>query len=135
MGAWGTGIFQDDTALDFAVELQEEDEPFDRMQVAFDEAASAEYLEYDAAQAALVGAAVLDAVLSGSPLSGAEDDLRAWVGGLDPEEARPLRASAAKACARVLAPASELDELWAENEEDYPAWREQVAQLASRLAG
>jgi hypothetical protein len=134
MGAWGIGIFQDDTALDFVGDLRDEDRPFDRMRAAFEDAASTEYLEYAAAQAALVSAAVVDAILSGSTILDVDDDLRSWVGGLDPDEARALRTIAAKACTRVLAAGSELNELWSENEDDYPRWQAQVAQLASRLS-
>lgn len=49
------------------------------------------------------------------------------------DDASPLKSLAAAAVRRVLADASELRELWAENAEEYPKWRSNVESLAARL--
>jgi hypothetical protein len=134
MGAWGTGIFDDDAACDFLDDLASASTPFAVMADAFQGAMGAEYLEYDDGQAALVSAAVIDAVCRGVSLDGADGDEGAWLSGLDAAQAKPLRGAAAGACRRLLGAGSELQELWAENEEDFPAWRAQIEGLAARLA-
>lgn len=58
--------------------------------------------------------------------------------GLDELPPRPpgieqLRPRAAEAVERVLGPDVELHELWAENEDDYPAWKAMLKALAARL--
>jgi hypothetical protein len=135
MGAWGTGIFEDDSALDFLDALAEGAAPFSAMEAALRTALAAEYLDYDEAQAALVSAAVIDAACRGVELDGAGEDSATWLAGLDAAHATPLRGAAAGACRRLLGPGSELCELWSDNEEDYPAWRAQIEALASRLSG
>jgi hypothetical protein len=46
MGAWGTGIFDDDTAMDFLNELTDSGNPLQLMKNALKEAQDAEYVEY-----------------------------------------------------------------------------------------
>jgi hypothetical protein len=136
MGASGTGIFDDDSAMDFLAELREERDPTARMRAVFDAAPGAAYLEYDDAQEVLVGAAVVDAVRHGTPLDAATDDedLPEWTASLDKARVSSLADAATRAVRRVLAAESELRELWEENEEDYPAWKASVEALAQRLA-
>jgi hypothetical protein len=134
MGAWGTGILEDDSACDFLDGLARAPAPFAAMAEALEGAMRAEYLEYDEGQAALVSAAVIDAVSRGAALEGVDDDAVAWLAGLDAGQARPLRGAAAGACRRLLGAGSELRELWSENEEDFPAWQAQIEGLAGRLS-
>jgi hypothetical protein len=47
----------------------------------------------------------------------------------------PLIPLAIRKVDRVLAENSELNELWLENEVDYPAWKAGVLDLRSRLGG
>ncbi len=66
MGAWGTGIFDDDTACDFLSELAGSKNPLDLMKRALEDAPGSEYLEYDAGQNVLVSSAVIDTILNGT---------------------------------------------------------------------
>ncbi len=133
MGAWGSGILEDDTALDFLDELREANGPFERMRRALEDAAGAEFLDYDAGQAALVSAAVVDTALGGGSLADDAEEVRAWLAALGAADARPLRPLAARALGRVLAPGSELHELWSENEEEFPRWKGAIEAIAARL--
>ncbi|MGB8931562.1 MAG: DUF4259 domain-containing protein [Anaeromyxobacteraceae bacterium] len=135
MGTWGSGILDDDVAVDFLDELRSGGEPLERAREAFDDAADAAYLEYDEGQAALVSAAVVDAVLNGTRLGLDDEEVRRWLAGLDADEWSPLRTAAAKACLRVIGASSEVQELWAENEEEFPRWRQHIEGLAARLIG
>ncbi|HET6431113.1 DUF4259 domain-containing protein [Dyella sp.] len=137
MGAWGTAVFEDDTALDFMDEqLVPATDPRRVMREAFEAALAAEYVDYEAGHAVLVSAAAMQALFRGAPLHDDEPD--AWAAWrranarLDVSNLGPL---AGKACLKVAGPASELHELWAENEALFPAWRAGVETLASAVAG
>ncbi len=139
MGAWGYGVFEDDSALDF---LEEEflgaQDPRPVMARAFSEG-SAPDLDYERGCAVLVCAAVLSALVEGNPLDDSEDpEWAQWRTSLPTLDYGALYAPAAKALKELLGPGSELRELWEENEEDYPAWVQQVLNLlewASEKAG
>lgn len=135
MGAWGTGIFEDDTALDALAGLRDDDDPLAAMRQAFESAREADYLDYDGACAALVGAAIVDAAGRRASLGevGDEDGLDAWIGSLDRKRVVALSGFAADALAKVLSDASELRELWSENETDFPAWKGGIEALRGRL--
>jgi hypothetical protein len=135
MGAWGTGIFDDDTARDFLGELAGSKKPLDLMKRVLEDAPGSEYLEYDAGQSVLVSSAVIDTILSGTRHGDDLEELDVLVKKHKPDDASPLKSFAVAAIRRVLADASELGELWAENAEEYPKWRSSVEALAARLDG
>jgi hypothetical protein len=133
MGAWGVGLFDDDSALDFLEELTQAKDPLGLMNQSFTSATASEYLEYDSAQSVLVSAAAIDTLLNGTQHSDDLEDLDAWVqrnGNLDVAALRPLAVSALR---RVLSEGSELRELWSENAKDYPMWQGGIESLVSRL--
>ena len=124
MGAWGTGILEDDAALDFIEEqLIPQPDPRDAMREAFEAALSADYVDYDMGHAVLVSAAAIRSAQSGQALEKDEEEewsqWREGLAGLDFSRLQPL---AAKACLRVCADQSELAELWSENEALFPEW-------------
>jgi hypothetical protein len=135
MGAWGTGIFDDDTALDFVGDVRSADDPLSMMQTALECATNADYLEYDGACAAIVVAAIVDSVQVGSRLDPSSDDqgLDEWVRALDRASVVAMSARAAAALSRVLSDGCELRELWEENEADFPVWSGTIKALRSRL--
>ena len=142
MGAWAEGILDDDTALDILDELKELPDPRTRMQQAFDQAVQDGQVEYDDGHAALVSAALIAHVAAGHDLDGLDDlgeqdeDTASWIGGLRQLDFSSLKGAAAAACDKVIHGDSELRELWAENEELFPAWTAQgeaiIAALSSR---
>jgi hypothetical protein len=136
MGAWGIGTFDDDTALDFLEgELIPRPDPRAVMRRAFEDALSAEYVDYLAGQSVLVSAAVIEAVLVRKPLTLRENEKwtqwRVAIGTLDFSS---LKAIGERACLRVCAEGSELFELWSENEELFPDWKQGIESLAESLA-
>lgn len=135
MGAWGTGVFEDDTALDFIEEqLISLQDPRTLMREVFEAALSADYVDYEAGHAVLVSAAAIKAAQSGEPLQEDEEeewaDWRTSLADLDFSQLKPL---AAKACLRVCAEQSELCELWAENGELFPEWKAGIHSLAAAI--
>jgi hypothetical protein len=135
VGAWGVGIFEDDSALDFVAELTEAKDPLGVMKDAFSSASAAKYLEYEPGHRVLVSAAVLDAGLNGTRYGGDLAELDDWVQRNRALNLASLKVPAVTAVRRVLAEGSELKQLWAEHEKDYPTWRAGAESLASRLAG
>lgn len=137
MGAWGYGYFEDDAAFDFMAEVEESGNPKGVLRRAFDTATDSDYVESDEGSAVIVAAAYVDRQLNGTRFSSADQQEPLSVDTFpdrNPEQDfSDLRERAVQALAKVLEDDSELNELWAENEEDYPAWRQGVEQLLHRL--
>jgi hypothetical protein len=137
MGAWGTGILDDDMALDTLDELRGLPDPRPFMQGAFEAAGRAEYIDYDDGHAVLVSAAIIALVARGRPLAGlvADDDdaeTQAWVDSLSSLDFSSLVQPAATATLKVVDGESELRELWTEVD-DGAAWQAQGRELAGSL--
>ncbi|WP_162056495.1 DUF4259 domain-containing protein [Pontibacter pamirensis] len=137
MGAWGYGYFEDDAAFDFMAEVEESGNPKNVLKRAFDTAIDSDYLESDEGNAVIVAAAYVDRQLNGTRFSSADQEEPLSVDTFPDrnpqQDLSDLRDKALQALSKVLEDDSELNELWAENEEDYPAWREGVKQLIYRL--
>lgn len=149
MGAWGTGIFENDDALDWLCEWQDaddgvgdEDEPgkfayvIGALAVAVD---TKGYMEVDTGGCALAAAESVAAANGkiGPEMKkpeGALAELLAWSKGRQADDLRTTQARrlAMDAVDRVLAENSELAELWSESE-DSESWRGRVADLRARL--
>ena len=134
MGAWGHLAFDNDTANDWAYDL-EEIEDLSLVEAAFAEleGVGTEYLDQDVACNAL-GACEVLARLQGHPgyTNAYTEKVDQWVEAhkLNPSPAVLKRASAA--IDRILADNSELRELWGEGD-DGDAWRKSVEDLRVRM--
>jgi hypothetical protein len=131
MGTWGTGLFDDDDAADWAWELQESAdlsvvrralEAIDRKTV---------YLEAPECAVALAAAEIV-AGLCGRPAQGLPEEVSAWIAAHDSLPAAPLQSLAKRVAERVLGD-SELAELWRESDE-WNGWSANVSDLLRRLA-
>ncbi|MGB3802148.1 MAG: DUF4259 domain-containing protein [Lewinella sp.] len=138
MGAWDTGIFDDDTAYEFFDDIEDNAKAF--FTRSFHRATADDYLEYDDGMAALVFAAYLDNLLNSTTYdndNAGETDLtnvnrfRELYSG---PSLADLAANAINAVAAVRSGNSELRELWEENEELYLQWQQNLIQLQDRLA-
>ena len=131
MSAWGTGTFDNDDAADWLVELQPTDDQA-VLHAALDAAEGEGYLEAPEG-ARILCACELVAALTGQAAADLPEIAREWV-----EQHRALDVStlvpmARKGIDRVLAVDSELEELWRETADEYPAWRQNVLTLKVRL--
>ncbi|MBO9557054.1 MAG: DUF4259 domain-containing protein [Caulobacter sp.] len=130
MSAWSSGLFDNDDALDFVEDLAEA--PGWRTVVqALDHATKqVGYLEAPEGSIAVAAAAIVAAAVGEvTILPDNHRELKAALGA-PPEGAVALARSA---LGRVVAPASELDELWQEGD-DHDAWLTQIAALQSILS-
>jgi hypothetical protein len=128
MGAWGTGAFDNDAALDWVWEL--EDGGITAIESALDDAVRSSDL-YAPTDVEAIAAAEVVAAAIGRPLPGLSDEIAALVRHVAPSVTPEHTARARTAVERVLN-ASELAELWAETD-DADEWRGLVEDLIKRL--
>lgn len=137
MGAWGHGHFEDDAAFDFMAEVEESDNQIELLKNTFKTAIETDYLESDEANAVIVAATYVDSQVNGTKFSAgdAEDtyDVDTFPDRHPEIDLSPLKADAVQSLKIVLGEGSELNELWAENEELYSTWRQGIEQLIERL--
>ncbi|KQY92705.1 hypothetical protein ASD21_15135 [Caulobacter sp. Root1455] len=130
MSAWAHGPFDNDDALDFIDDLAEAADWRTVVQILDHVTRTAGYLEAPEGQIAVAAAAIVAASVGDvTILPDNHRELKAALGA-PPEGAVALARSA---LARVVAPASELDELWQEGD-DHDAWLIQIAALQSTLS-
>jgi hypothetical protein len=133
MGAWGIGVFQDDTGCDVRDDIAESSDIATELRDRLQRVISTELahpLDYQECFDAIVPATIVDAYVNGTSLVGL-DDFRKQHPAVNLEGLASLGAAAVD---RVLAPNAELHELWAENKEEYQAWRTSLEGLRDRLA-
>lgn len=134
MGAWGTGIFDNDTACDWAYTLEESDD-LSVVEESLEKVISAgsEYLEAPDAEEALAAAEVI-ARLQGNcgDRNAYTETIDKWVSGRELKVSPELARKALSAIERVLTEPSEILELWNESEE-LDAWKASVSNLSSRI--
>lgn len=134
MGAWGTGIFENDDVLDWKADLLDSDD-IELIEETIEEVLEEEYIESDLASNAL-GAIEILAALQGKP--GQEilnsqsntEDLYEWI---DAHKGKGKNLIfKAKRAIKKIKKDSELQELWEESGE-YSSWLNTLNDLESRL--
>ena len=135
MGAWGTGIFENDTALDWVWALEDAEDALALIGATLERVVGngVDYLDAGDAEEALAAAQVIS-MLQGNPGSEGDysEELDAWVR-QHPLAVPPALAQKARtALARIVAPHSELAELWEESGEA-GEWKACVTELQSRI--
>lgn len=131
MGAWDIGHFDNDTAADFGGDLDDapENERENLIRAALTRTIETDgYLDSSDACEVLASAALIAAQCpGGTPITTAYAPKKPL-----PTFSADLRPLAVEALDRVLAPDSELPELWDDTEHG-PAWRQSVANLRAVL--
>lgn len=134
MGAWGTGIFENDDVLDWKADLLDSDD-IELIEETIEEVLEEEYIESDLASNAL-GAIEILAALQGSPgkeilnNQSTTEDLYDWIN-THKGKGKELIAKAKRAVKKIKKD-SELKELWDETEK-YPIWLNTIDDLENRL--
>ncbi len=130
MGAWGTGNFDNDDALDWIATLEEQG--LLAAGVAIHEVLSLadDYLEAPTCCAALAAAEVV-AALRGRRAAELPRELEAWLDGAPDDPGAELTRNARLAVEAILR-RSELRELWGESDEG-ATWERVVMDLRQRL--
>lgn len=111
MGTWGSGPFENDSALDWAGDLNDADDLTLAMD-ALERVRGSDYVDADDASVAIAAAEVVAAV-GGRPHADLPEDVQRWIVSsgvtLDPEHSE----EAAAAVERIRGEDSELADLWA----------------------
>lgn len=134
MGAWGTGVFENDDVLDWKADLLES-EGIELIEGTIEEVLEEEYIESDLASNAL-GAIEILAALQGKPgeeitnNSSYTEDLNDWISTHKGQGKKLI--SKAKRAIKKIKKDSELKELWEESEE-YQTWLKTINDLEDRL--
>jgi len=137
MGAWGTGIFQDDSSLDW-IEDAYASGGVEAVRSALEEAADAsagDYLDYDQGAAARAAAEVVAAAFDAPPEAEADALDTLLEHGDSVTEDDELIPLALRAARRVASENSELHELWTEEENTAKEWAGAMEGLETRLRG
>ncbi len=134
MGAWGSGSFENDDAMDWTSDLSASLD-WSAVRAALDDVLGYgpdDYLGSTEASVAVAAAEVIAAAM-GAPAGDLPEEVTTWVAthrrNVVPEHAQ----NASRAVERVVAD-SELVELWEESDE-MSEWQASVADLQRRLAG
>ena len=134
MGAWGTGTFENDTACDFAAEVAGGSD-LAKIESVIDQVlkAGSGYVEAPDAEEALAAADIV-ARLKGNfgPETAYTKDVDNWVRSATLTVSAGLLDKSRRAVSRVLAPPSELLELWSDAEE-FAIWKSAVDDVVRRL--
>jgi len=132
MGAWGTGNFDNDTALDWVFELEETSDLSlieETIKVVLDE----EYIDSDIGAEALMA---IEAIARLKGEFGVEDsyaeDLDNWVRSHKLDVTNEWVEKAKNALDLIVSEKSELYELW-EDTDDFEAWKNEIYALSARL--
>lgn len=131
-GAWGSGAFDNDDALDFATDLARQQDAalvYQTLRAVRDRTG---YLEAPDGSAAVAAAEVV-AALNGHPCKGMPEALEKWI----QRQKRPTKEQVSLAVAavqRVRGAGSELGELWADAKpSDRRQWEAAMSDLMKRL--
>jgi hypothetical protein len=132
VGAWGTGIYDNDDAADWSAEVAARG--LAAVEDAIEAVLDADYVEASDGACALAAADVVARLVSG----GGEDSpycegVTAWVAANPGSPPPELIARALRAVLRVGGDGSELVELWSENTAAVADWRATLADVERRL--
>jgi len=125
-------IFDDDASCDIINEVMGGDvnELFEKVS----EYKESEYLEYEECHEVLVSGAILDAKINGTKYQDAVDGFDSWISSQDINIPKTLQENIVASLKLVLSENSEINELWEENEDDYPTWKGNVKSIITGLS-
>lgn len=132
MGAWGTGVYENDDALDWTYELEENG--FSAIVGAFAQVATGEYLECPEVCGALAAADVVARMRNGDePESGYAETASSWAAAHRNDDWSALVGPAIAVLDRIARPDdNENYELWTETD-DLAEWLAVIADVKARL--
>jgi hypothetical protein len=131
MGAWGIGVFEDDTALDI-LDMFETIEPIEFISESLENAILTDYLEYDEGINVLVSAAFIDTIINKTKYEILNDEYEPIIEIIGELNLADFKIAAVKALNVVVSDHSEINELWSESEV-YDDWKANIISMISRL--
>ncbi|WP_185234339.1 DUF4259 domain-containing protein [Teredinibacter franksiae] len=132
MGAWGIGVFDDDTSCEVIEDAIDDGTSIEGIIKKALSSAESDYIEYTECHEIIVASAMVNSLINGVSYEGV-DDLDNWLIKQDKAAVIPFKSKLASALLLVIGDTSELNELWAENEDDYPTWKGNISAIISGL--
>ena len=135
MGTWGYKHFENDSAFDYSSMIENSDNPKEILKDTFGHTLQMDNISADQGQALIAFAAYVDRQTNGTKYSDDTDllDVDTFPQRHPDLDFTDIKEVAYKAVLKVLDKDSELNELWEENEEEYPLWIKEVEGLIERL--
>ena len=133
LGAWGTGIFEDDIACDLIETTIHKNQPIDALVVKALSTLNHDRLACQQGYEVIVACAMSHAIINKVSYSEI-DDLDTWLAKQDATFTLHHKQDLVKALKRVLGDQSDLNEIWSENKAEYSAWRGNIEALIESLA-
>jgi hypothetical protein len=133
VGAWGFRTFEDDTTCDWIWELTDASEPLLFLKESLRIDGSEDYLEYDQGASLLAASETVYALAFGLREDPPED-FQTWVASNGSLEVSNLFPHCIEGLRRLTSQNSELNELWAENDELYPKWKANIQQMVDAFS-
>lgn len=132
MGAWGMGIFDDDTSCDIMEDAIEVKASIESMIFTAIDSSKEDYIEYTECHEIIVAGAMASALINRTVYEGIEN-ISSWLSSQNKELVYPHKSALVIALQKVIGEGAELNELCAENEKDYPVWRKNIESIISGL--
>ncbi|SIS74393.1 DUF4259 domain-containing protein [Neptunomonas antarctica] len=133
MGAWGIGVFDDDTSCEVIEDAMDEGLSISELVDQAISSSECKYLEYTECHEIIVAAAMVNSLINKVSYDGI-DGLDKWLSKQHLDTVVPFKGKLAAALSRVLGESSELNELWAGNEDDYPTWKANLEAIIHDLS-
>ncbi|MCP4163288.1 MAG: DUF4259 domain-containing protein [Deltaproteobacteria bacterium] len=132
MGAWGIGNFDNDTACDWAYELEESSD-LSVIQRSIDAVFDDDYIDGDIGSEALAAIDTLARLMGRFGVKNSyTETVDRWVSKNKLESSKDLIEKSNKALKAILGKTSELADLWSDSDE-FENWKSEVKLLKSRL--
>jgi hypothetical protein len=134
MGAWGSGIFENDDAADFVIDVVEGCD-LTPIEAAIEQVLliGPDYLEAPEASRALAAGAILARLKNrDSQVADGGPELDRWINEAQLSIPEGLLDKSRRAAQRILTSPSELLELWSESDE-FDNWKASISSLTSKL--
>ena len=132
MGAWGTGNFDNDTALDWVFELEETND-LSLIRETIEAIFTEDYIDSDVGSEALIAIEAIARLKGNFGIENSyAEDLDNWVKSHKLEVSNELIEKSKKALKLIVSDKSELYELWEETE-DFESWKDEIDNLRARL--
>ena len=135
MGAWGFGVFDNDSSCDFVIELHEQKNIPEKIKSIFSQTINEEdFIDLDTAAAVWVSACIIDQVLNNICYDCPDIEYDDIIEQADRAELIKLKSQAVKALDCILSDKSELNELISEcDEQDYNNWKDGIMSVRNRI--
>lgn len=136
MGAWGFGVFDNDSSCDFVMELSESENTAGDIKKILDKTINEkEYIELDTAAAAWVCICIIDQKINNIEYDCPDIEYDDIIERSEVSALADLKNSAANAVDCILSDISELKELIEECEDnDYMVWKNSLLEIKKRLS-